>query len=116
MPKQREMFIRAGVLNIENGKYYLTREGQNLIDKYTEIVNNHRNSAGDSFNIERKKIADVSLYQAVNYMSDEINEYIVIDIETTGLDFYFDDVIQISAARYIDGCLLYTSPSPRDQA
>ena len=62
MPKQREMFIRAGVLNIENDKYFLTQEGQNLIDKYTEIINNHRNSAGDSFNIERKKIADVSLY------------------------------------------------------
>ena len=36
-------------------------------------------------------------------MSDEINEYIAIDIETTGLDFDFDDVTQISAARYIDG-------------
>ena len=44
MPKQREMFIRAGVLNIENDKYFLTQEGQNLIDKYTEIINNHRKS------------------------------------------------------------------------
>lgn len=42
----REMFIRAGVLNIENDKYFLTQEGQNLIDKYTEIINNQQSSGG----------------------------------------------------------------------
>lgn len=31
------------------------------------------------------------------------NNYVVIDIETTGLDFEFDDIIEISAIRYIDG-------------
>lgn len=36
-------------------------------------------------------------------MNNEITEFISIDIETTGLNFDFDDVIQISAARYIDG-------------
>jgi len=36
-------------------------------------------------------------------MNEELNEYISIDIETTGLDFQEDDVIQISASRFVDG-------------
>lgn len=36
-------------------------------------------------------------------MRTEIKEFIAFDIETTGLDFHQDAVIQISAARYVDG-------------
>lgn len=62
MPKQRKMFIKAGVLKVENDRYFLTTEGQELLGKYPEIISDHINSAGDSFNIERKKIADIPLY------------------------------------------------------
>lgn len=62
MPKQRKMFIKAGVLKVENDKYFLTPNGQELLSKYTEIISDHINSAGDAFNIKRKKIADISLY------------------------------------------------------
>ena len=36
-------------------------------------------------------------------MQTEVKEFIAFDIETTGLDFHQDAVIQISAARYVDG-------------
>lgn len=62
MPKQRKMFIKAGVLKVENDKYFLTLQGQELLSKYTEIISDHINSAGDALNIKRKKIADIPLY------------------------------------------------------
>lgn len=36
-------------------------------------------------------------------MQTEVKKFIAFDIETTGLDFHQDAVIQISAARYVDG-------------
>lgn len=32
------------------------------------------------------------------------NDYVILDTETTGLDFWFDDIIEVAAIRYKDNC------------
>ncbi len=62
MIKQRKLFIKANVISEENNTYVLTELGEMLVHKYFYIIEEHNNSSNDSFNTERRKLADKILY------------------------------------------------------
>ena len=117
IPSQIEVFIQNDLLkspDSANGqdKYSLTVKGEKLISQFPTIIEAHKAGSQDMFNESRRKLASQDLFvSAEKRILENIqipkelipSEFVSIDIETTGLNKKFDDVIQLTATKWIQG-------------
>jgi len=107
--KQRKIFEKFGYLEESDDHYNLTEKGQDLLNSYNWIVQEHRDNTG-MFNSGRRLLSqkDISNSPSIgsgfNFQNSDIlpNDFISLDIETTGLESN-DTIIQLSATHVLNG-------------
>ncbi|MFC6207162.1 exonuclease domain-containing protein [Levilactobacillus tongjiangensis] len=109
IPWQRKIFEKFGYLETSDDRYNLTEKGQNLLDSYNWIVQEHIDNTG-IFNSGRRLLSQKDISNALsigsgfNIPDNGIlpNDFISLDIETTGLESS-DNIIQLSATHVLNG-------------
>lgn len=105
LKRQKELFEKNGFLKETNHKTVLTDSGNSLINKYEWVILEHKEGANTPWGNGRYLLSqkDISLLPKLasgyKFPQNEIlpDEFISLDIETTGLDEKFDQVTQLSA-------------------
>lgn len=109
VPKQRKIFENFGYLEKFDDRYNLTKKGENLLNSYNWIIQEHKKNNG-IFNSGRRLLSqkDISTSQSIRSGFDIPNsnilpnDFISLDIETTGFESS-DNIIQLSATHVLNG-------------
>lgn len=110
MNQQTKIFEKEGYVEAVADRYQLTEKGQNLLDSYAWIIQSHRDNVG-IFNSGRRLLSQKDISKSpstgsgFSVSSSGIlpNEFISLDIETTGLSAESGDhIIQLSATHVLN--------------
>ncbi|WP_204122463.1 exonuclease domain-containing protein [Lacticaseibacillus mingshuiensis] len=111
LPTELGKFIQDGYLVRQDERLIGTNRASALISEFEWIIKAHRAGSQDLFYEKRKALAsrdisrnpgNASIYQLPSH-PDLASDFISLDIETTGTNYAYDDVIQVSATHVMNG-------------
>ncbi|MFD1432606.1 exonuclease domain-containing protein [Lacticaseibacillus yichunensis] len=111
LPKELGKFIQDGYLVRQGERLIGTNRASALISEFEWIIKAHREGSQDLFYEKRRALAsrdisrnlgNASIYQLPSH-PDLASDFISLDIETTGTNYAYDDVIQVSATHVMNG-------------